>query len=110
MRLRCTSGSFMAKEIVPNIESILIELRSIDILSIISSLAPILQLSEKGLWETQCPACDDKLLINVCKNIMHCFHCCFAGDITSYVVLKEGMSFNEALKYIQDKGIKKCSS
>lgn len=90
----------MVQKIVPISGGVLAELRSVDPIFIISPLAPVTRTSEKDIWETPCPACDDKLLINVHKNIMHCLYCCFAGDLVSYVMLKEEMPINEAIQYI----------
>lgn len=82
----------MADEVVEKIKN------SVDIVEIIGESV---QLSKKGRnWGGLCPFHDEKtpsFFVSPERQSWHCFGCGKGGDVISFVMLKEGLSFPETL-------------
>jgi DNA primase len=92
-----------------NTDSILEEIKSrIDIVDFISNYV---QLKKSGQnYKGLCPFHSEKtpsFMVSQSKQIFHCFGCGIGGDIFSFLMKHENLSFNEAKRYIAKKaGIK----
>ncbi len=92
-----------------NSEGLLEEIKSrIDIVEFISDYVPLKKSGQnyKGL----CPFHSEKtpsFTVSQTKQIFHCFGCGAGGDVVSFLMKHENLSFSEALRYIAKKaGIK----
>jgi DNA primase len=92
-----------------NSEKLLEEIKSrIDIVDFISDYVPLKKSGQnfKGL----CPFHSEKtpsFMVSQPKQIFHCFGCNAGGDMVSFLMKHENLSFGEALRYIAKKaGIK----
>lgn len=90
-------------------DSLLEEIKSrIDIVEFISDYV---QLKRSGQnYKCICPFHSEKtpsFMVSQAKQIFHCFGCGIGGDVVTFLMKYENLSFNEALRYIAKKaGIK----
>ena len=91
------------------LEGLLEEIKSkIDIVDFISDYV---QLKKSGQnYKALCPFHAEKtpsFMVSQSKQIFHCFGCGIGGDVVSFFMKHENLSFNEAVQYISKKaGIK----
>jgi len=88
-----------------NIERLLEEIKSkVDIVDFISDYA---QLKKSGQnYKALCPFHSEKtpsFMVSPTKQIFHCFGCGVGGDVVSFLMKHDNISFNEAIRYISKK-------
>jgi DNA primase len=86
-------------------EQLLEEIKSkIDIVDFISDY---IQLKKSGqTYKALCPFHSEKtpsFMVSQSKQIFHCFGCGVGGDVVSFLMKHENLSFNEAVQYISKK-------
>jgi len=84
---------------------VLAEIREkIDIVELISSYLPLKRSGDN--YRALCPFHNEKkpsFNVNRPKQIFYCFGCKKGGDIFSFLMLHEGLSFAEAVRYLADR-------
>ncbi len=88
-----------------NVERLLEEIKSkVDIVDFISDYA---QLKKSGQnYKALCPFHSEKtpsFMVSPTKQIFHCFGCGVGGDVVSFLMKHDNISFNEAVRYISKK-------
>ncbi len=89
--------------------SLLEEIRSkVDIVEFISDYVPLKRAGQN--YKAHCPFHSEKtpsFMVSPSKQIFHCFGCGVGGDVVTFLMKHENLSFNEAIKYIAKRaGIK----
>ncbi len=75
-----------------------------DIVEIISSYVPLKRAGRN--FKANCPFHQEKtpsFVVNPDKQIFHCFGCSVGGDVFSFLMKHEQMTFPEALKHLADR-------
>ncbi|MBI4698558.1 MAG: DNA primase, partial [Nitrospirae bacterium] len=90
---------------MPPYNSSLEEIKSrLDIVDVISEYVPLKKSGQN--WKGLCPFHAEKtpsFMVNPSKQIYHCFGCGSGGDIFSFLVKNENLSFKEALEILAKK-------
>lgn len=89
--------------------SLLEEIRSkVDIVEFISDYVPLKRAGQN--YKAHCPFHSEKtpsFMVSPSKQIFHCFGCGVGGDVVTFLMKHENLSFNEAIKHIAKRaGIK----
>lgn len=89
--------------------SLLEEIRSkVEIVEFISDYVPLKRAGQN--YKACCPFHSEKtpsFMVSPSKQIFHCFGCGVGGDVVTFLMKHENLSFNEAIKYIAKRaGIK----
>jgi DNA primase len=90
-------------------DSLLEEIRSkVDIVEFISDYVQLKRAGQN--YKALCPFHSEKtpsFMVSPSKQIFHCFGCGVGGDVVTFLMKHENISFNEAIKYIAKRaGIK----
>src|SRR3990167_5168808 len=75
-----------------------------DIVEVISAYVPLKRVGRS--FKANCPFHEEKtpsFIVNPDKQIFHCFGCGVGGDVFSFLMKYEQMTFPEALKRLADK-------
>ena len=74
---------------------------------IVSVIGDYVELKRAGSnYVGLCPFHNEKtpsFSVSPSKGIFHCFGCGVGGDVISFIMQKEGMSYPEAIKFLADK-------
>ncbi len=90
---------------MPSYNSALEEIKSrLDIVDVISEYVPLKKAGQN--WKGICPFHTEKtpsFMVSQAKQIYHCFGCGSGGDIFTFLVKYENLSFNESLNILAKK-------